>query len=135
MIRVLRTGQYNLIATREFSRLLILDGKTIYEWITWKGVGELNLSARKITQTESVLSMGKYRLYEVKNEPSITEMIHLELLVGIGKWQGYLLPDGLPAIQDKKVRITSTSERITRSLVDRSGHDYSTSSFSRFSIL
>jgi len=124
-----------MFATRDFSRLLNLDSKVIYEWITWKGIGELNLSARKIEQTESVLSLGKYRLYDVNNEPAITEMKHLELLVGKGKWQGYLLPDGLPGVKDKKVRIISTSERITLSIVDRSSQNYSTNSFSRSPIL
>jgi len=61
-----------------------------------------------------MLSLGQFRLYDVKDEPKLTDLIHLELFVGGGLWQGYLLPTGLPTDKDKRNRIIPTDELITR---------------------
>ena len=55
-------------------------------------------------------------LYKVKDEPNFVDLFHLELLVGEGVWQGYLLPTGLPTAEKKRNRIIPAKEVITKSL-------------------
>ena len=66
--------------------------------------------------TCAVIASGKYRLYKVKDEPNFVDLFHLELLVGEGVWQGYLLPTGLPTAEKKRNRIIPAKEVITKSL-------------------
>lgn len=113
MITVKKTGDYRLIGTKGKTMLLVLDSKQSFAWINAKGIGEILVYSVKRHTTDTVLAMGKFRLYEVKNEPDLTDLQHLELLVGKGKWQGYLLPTGLPDETDNRKRIIPTEERIT----------------------
>lgn len=113
MITVVKTGDYRLVGTKGKTMLLILDSKQVFAWINAKGIGEILVVSRKHHTTDTVLAMGKFRLYDVKDEPALTDLQHLELLVGKGKWQGYLLPTGLPTEKEKRKRIIPTDERIT----------------------
>ena len=117
MIKILKTGDYQLTETKGETKILRLDGKYIYAWINAKDIGELLISSHDTHATDSILAVGKYRLYDVKDEPEITDLHHLELLVGQGKWQGYLLPTGLPTEERKRKRIIPTKECISRSLM------------------
>jgi hypothetical protein len=54
-------------------------------------------------------------MYLVKDEPNLSDLTHLELLVGEGVWQGYLLPIGLPN-GVKRRKIIPTKEIITTSV-------------------
>ena len=60
------------------------------------------------------MAVGKYRLYKVMDDPNLTDTWHLELAVGNGLWQGYLLPTGLPNNRKKRNRIIPTDELITK---------------------
>jgi hypothetical protein len=53
-------------------------------------------------------------MYDVKDESTLTDLVHLELHAGIGIWQGYLLPTGLPAGSKIRNRIIPTKEIITK---------------------
>lgn len=114
MIRLLEKGKYTLIETVAHTKILILD-KKVFAWIDAKGIGEILIASHKTHKTDHVLSIGNYRLYGVKNEKALTDLIHLELYVGNGLWQAYLLTTGLPNENKKRVRIIPTKEIITKS--------------------
>lgn len=114
MIKVLKEGSYELIETKQKTKILILDNTESYAWIHSKNIGEMLVSSNKSHVANSTLASGKYRLYDISDEPTITDLIHLELLIGQGKWQGYLLPTGLPTTRDKRNRIIPTHECITK---------------------
>lgn len=115
MIQLIGEGLYKLIETRNLTKILTLDEKNSYAWVSAGAVGEILVNTEKIFMPFHVLSSGKYRLYQVKDEPDLTDLVHLELFVGEGDWQGYLLPTGLPNETDKRNRIISTKEIITKS--------------------
>ncbi len=115
MIKIIQEGSYVLIETHGHTRILKLDGKDSFVWIHAKPIGEILVESHKPHQTDHYLAVGKYRIYEVDNEPEFTDLVHLELLVGEGIWQGYLLPTGLPTKKKKRNRIIPTGEIITKS--------------------
>ena len=116
MIRLLSQGEYTLNETKTFHKILSLEDMGTYGWIyVPKGFYEILVASQMKDGTDHKLAAGKYRLYGVKNEQKLTDLAHLELLVGEGVWQGYLLPTGLPGGDKKRNRIIPTNEIITKS--------------------
>lgn len=115
MIKLLQSGVYQLIQTHRHTKILTLNSKKTYAWIVAGTIGEILVASHKMHEIDHILAMGKYRLYEVKEEKKFTDVQHLELLVGQGVWQGYLLPMGLPNEIKIRNRIIPTREIITRS--------------------
>lgn len=113
MIRLIEQGEYRLIETKGHTRILILEDK-VFAWITAGEIGEILVASYKTHTVDHILSAGKYRIYQVKDEPQLTDLLHLELHAGGGTWQGYLLPTGLPDKKDKRNRIIPTKETITK---------------------
>jgi hypothetical protein len=111
MITLTRTGQYKLIETKHHTKVLYLDNDT-YAWIEPINIGEILVTSHKVHKTDCVLSVGHYRLYDVDDEPNLSDQFHLELEIGKNKWQGYLLLTGLPDDYKKRGRIIPTYENI-----------------------
>jgi hypothetical protein len=101
MIKVTRVGKYKLIETKQRIKILYLDQKP-YVWLFVPGIGYLLEITSKPHIASCVLACGSYRLYDVKDETQLESQAHLELYVGEGYWQGYLLLTGLPSISKKK---------------------------------
>lgn len=116
MIQVIKTGGYTLIETKDQTKILILDGKDTFAWINVEEIGEILVASHKRHQADAVLAVGKYRLYDVEGEPKLSDQLHLELSVGGGLWQGYLLPTGLPKGKKKRNRVIPTREVITKAI-------------------
>jgi hypothetical protein len=114
MIKKLRSGEYQLLETKQNTKMLVLDGKSAFAWVVAGEIGEILVSAEIPSDVGAVLSAGEYRLYLVKDEPKLVDLEHLELAIGDGHWQGYLLPTGLPSSEDKRNRIIATDEVITK---------------------
>lgn len=114
MIRLIQSGNYTLIETKAQTKILTVNGKSTFAWVTAAEIGEILVTSHKSHKVDHVLSVGKYRLYEVRDEPKLTDLIHLELFVGDGIWQGYLLPTGLPDEEKTRNRIIPTNEIITK---------------------
>lgn len=112
MITVVQKGSYRLIETRGHVKVLKLDG-TSYAWILAAGIGEILVTSHNPHRTDHILAAGAYRLYDVDDEPVFSDQPHLELNVGEGLWQGYLLPSGLPNDQKRRVRIIPTKEVVS----------------------
>lgn len=115
MIKVLKTGEYKLIETKDQTKILILDNKDTFAWINAQNIGEILVTSHKVHKADTILAIGNYRLYDVDDEPKISDQKHLELAVGRGNWQGYLLPAGLPTDVKKRNRVIPTNEVITKS--------------------
>jgi len=116
MIKLLENGNYTLIETHKLIKILNLGKGKVFVWINVAGIGEILVASHNPHKTDHILAVGKYRMYEVKDEPKFTDLIHLELLVGDGIWQGYLLTKGLPGANTSRVRIIPTLEIITKSV-------------------
>lgn len=114
MIKVIQEGKYLLIETKAQVKILTLDGKRNFAWVNIEGIGEILVTSHKGHKTDNILATGRYRLYDVKDEPDLTDLEHLELFVGDNTWQGYLLTSGLPTEKKKRNRIIPTSEIITK---------------------
>ncbi len=113
MIQLQESGAYKLIETKGHTKILFLDTKT-FAWVNAAGIGEILVSSHRNHVEDYILATGKFRIYEVKDEPELTDLTHLELLVGRGVWQGYLLPTGLPTEEKNRNRIIPTKEIITK---------------------
>jgi hypothetical protein len=114
MITVIRNGTYQLIETKAQTKILTLDGRQSFAWINAADIGEILVASHKRHKTDHILAKSRYRLYDVKDEPDLTDLIHLELYVGERTWQGYLLPTGLPSGDKKRNRIIPTKEVVTK---------------------
>lgn len=113
MISVLQRGVYKLIETISKTKILIFDNKDDYAWINAGKIGEILVISHKKHKAGYILCMGNYRLYSVKGEDDLSDQQHLELSIGPGYWQGYLLPTGLPTDENIKNKIIPTKELIT----------------------
>lgn len=113
MITVLARGTYTLFETKQHTKMLTLDEKATYAWVHLQNKSEILVISYVLPTIDHTLSIGSYRLYKVKDEPDLKDQIHLELSVGQGMWQGYLLPNGLPTEKKKRNRIIPTHECIT----------------------
>ncbi len=113
MIRTIKQGEYQLLETKAQTKILLLGGET-YAWINAHGIGEILVASHNPHETDTILTLGDYKLYGVEDEPKLSDQQHLELEVGQGMWQGYLLPTGLPKDNKKRSRVIPTSERITQ---------------------
>jgi hypothetical protein len=112
MIKIAEEGKYKLLETKEETKILIL-GEKQFAWIKAEGIGEILVTAHNQNlETDTLLAAGNYKLYEVKDEPNYRDNPHLQLEVGEGKVQGYLLLTGLPDDEDKRNRIIPTTEVI-----------------------
>ena len=116
MIKLLRSGTYQLIETKNHVKILVIDEKDTFAWINIEDIGEILVTSHKKHRTDHILARSRYRLYEVKGEKHLTDLQHLELYVGDSIWQGYLLPTGLPNNVKKRNRIIPTQELITKTL-------------------
>lgn len=114
MIRLVEEGQYRLVESKRLVRLLFLEKGKVFAWINAKAIGEILVLTGTRHRIDHVLATGTYRVYSVNNEPQLTDLLHLELFIGNGKWQGYLLPTGFPTKKDKRNRIIPTKEIITK---------------------
>lgn len=112
MITLLQEGSYKLIETNKRVKILYLDSHA-FAWVYGLHIGEMLVVSRRPHKTDYILSLGRYKLYEVEDEPKLVDQQHLELEVGKNKWQGYLLFTGLPSLVKKRGRIMPTTERIT----------------------
>jgi hypothetical protein len=115
MIKVLENGVYKLIETKRQIKVLYLGDKT-YVWLYIPGIGHILEITHTAHSSDHVLAWGEYRLYEVKNDARFSDQMHLELCVGKGQWQGYLLLSGLPTNTKKKGRMVATQEVISFSV-------------------
>lgn len=118
MIKLLKRGTYALTETKRQTKVLTLDKKQTFAWINAKGIGEILVRSRKKHTPDNILAIGRYRICDVEDEPNLTDTQHLELSVGNGVWQGYLLPTGLPKYVDKRNRVVPTDEIITKPTVN-----------------
>lgn len=112
MITLQRSGIYKLIETKKNTKVLYLDND-VFAWVEPVTIGEILVVSHKIHKTDCVLSIGDYCLYDVDDEPTISDQPHLELEVGKECWQGYLLLTGLPDQHKLRGRIIPTREVIT----------------------
>jgi hypothetical protein len=115
MIQLHEHGDYQLVETKNSAKILYLQDKGTYVWLNVEGIGEILAYSKKKHQLNCIIAQGKYRIYAVKDEPKLTDTIHLELFVGKGVWQGYLLLTGIPNSKYKRGRIIPTKEVITKS--------------------
>lgn len=126
MISLFRSGLYELIETKHHTKVIYLDSD-IYAWVEPVNIGEILVVSHKQHKTDCVLGVGKYHLYDVDDEPKLSDQMHLELEVGRDRWQGYILPTGLPDDVKIRGRIIPTTETITGSHrhVSRTSHQKS----------
>lgn len=112
MIKLLKTGKYKLVATKDHKRMLYLDGQG-YRWVYAEHIGDLFVFSKHKHAFGYMLASGEYRLYKVKDEPKLVDLVHLELALGDGAWQGYLLLTGLPTAKKLRSRVEPTREVIS----------------------
>jgi hypothetical protein len=112
MITLLRDGSYKLIETATHTKVLYLNND-IYAWTLLKEIGEILVHSHRVHRADRTVAMGHFNLYDVSEEPALSDLQHLELEISRGAWQGYLLLTGLPDVHKKRARIVATKEIIT----------------------
>ena len=112
MITLQRSGHYKLIETKHNTKILYLDDDA-YAWVEPVSIGEILVVTHNAHKTDCILSLGDYHIYKVIDEPHLADHVHLELEVGNGVWQGYLLLTGLPTDEKTRGRIIPTPEVVT----------------------
>ncbi len=90
------------------------ESEKVYRFFLTDGQGKITfITKSEFSFTKDVIT-GKYRKYEVKNEQSFKNGVYLELSVGMGKWNCYILPTGLPNKNSPEKSILVTKECITK---------------------
>lgn len=112
MIKVVKIGKYRLVETRHQYKILYMDND-VFVWLFVPGIGLVLEITDKPHKPDHLLASGSYRIYDVIDEPKFIDQKHMELFVGDGKWQGYLLLTGLPTAGHKRSRIIATDEVIS----------------------
>jgi hypothetical protein len=112
MITLTQQGTYSIAGTKDHKTMLTLDDVQYLRSYAPK-IGDLLTFAKHEHTVDHLIVDGKYRIYKVKGEPNLVDLEHLELSVGRGKWQGYLLLTGLPTARKIRSRIVTTDEVIT----------------------
>ncbi len=112
MIKLINKGDYKLIGTADRKIILYLDGQG-YHWGYAPTIGNLLTFSKHPHKESYVLATGKYKIYEVEDEPKLVDLEHLELSLGSNQWQGYLLLTGLPKARKIRSRIEPTNEVIS----------------------
>lgn len=96
MITVIDRGSYCLLENKKQGKMLIFDGKKSYSIKDYGSLKKIYFNPLRNVKNDCLLCMGNFRLYKVSNEEHLSSNFHLELNIGQGQWQGYLLPKGLP---------------------------------------
>lgn len=112
MITKSRTGSYRIALTHRRTKMLYLDDQH-FAWLTTKDIGDILVASHRDQDIEVMLGTGHYCMYQVEDEPQLTDVWHLELQYGQTTWQGYLLPAGLPDAINPRRRIIPTHQIIT----------------------
>ena len=112
MIKLIDQGEYTMVRTKDHKTLLCL-GEKGYLLSYAPKIGELLTFSKRERKTDYIIARGNYRIYRVKDDPELVDLEHLELSLGRGKWQGYLLLTGLPTLRKLRRRIVPTDEVIT----------------------
>jgi hypothetical protein len=112
MKKLIKEGNYILIETKMNTKVLILQHTGIFAWVNAFGIGELLVKTERKFSLQNILATGSFKLYDIIDEPNLTDLQHLELEVGKDKWQGYLLTRGLPNARERKHRIIPTYELV-----------------------
>ncbi len=115
MIKMTAEGRYKLIETRNQTKILSLEKRNTYAWVNARNIGEILVTTHRKHPFDTILCTSNYRIYEVKTEPKFSDGLHLELNVGNGFWQGYLLPSGFPNEKKIRNRIIPRKEIISKS--------------------
>lgn len=113
MIKRVETGIYRLTETPHRMKLLSLSRHGKYILTGIEGIGDILAVTRRPHRIHATLSAGTYHVYDVIDEPHLSDQLHLEVEVGAGQWQGYLLPTGLPSGDKLRSRIIPTHEVVT----------------------
>jgi hypothetical protein len=112
MITLAQHGIYTIVGTADHKTMLTLDGVRYLQSYAPK-IGNLLTYAKREHTTDYLIARGNYRIYKVKDELHLVDLEHLELSIGRGVWQGYLLLTGLPTARKIRSRIIATDEVIT----------------------
>lgn len=110
MLKMVQRGDYKLFDAKENKKVLLIDDMPF----VWENAVLRKDLSPDSEHDKTILASGKYRLYEVANEPGFSDMFHLELSVGCGNWQGWLLNNSLPVNKDNHTNTAPTKEIITK---------------------
>lgn len=118
MVTVASRGEYWL--TNDSLLLMLRDeqeAERVYRFFLDDGQRKIRfISSNDFNFTKDVTT-GRYRIYEVKSEQSFNDGVYLELCICAGKWDCYILTEGLP---DKKIPekgVIDTNKCITKTVV------------------
>jgi hypothetical protein len=112
MITRIDGGTFELTETGHGTKILVLNDLP-YVWIVAPGIGSLLIYTDQPHETSEILSKGHFRLFQVRDEPELSDQLHLELEFSKNQWQGYLLPTGLPDDTDTRKRLIATHQTIS----------------------
>lgn len=135
MIKVRRKGFYHIVAEGGGDKYLVLDKKLSFRWMCQDRVEKLEFVNKAIDDKKAIITSGRYRLYDVRDESHLTNLHHFEMLTGKNMWQGYLLPEGLPEKNMKKKLIFPTKELITYTPAQGNTLHYDSNSFAKSAAL
>jgi len=71
MIKLINNGDYQLTETRGLTRIIKLSDKGVFAWVNAGEIGEILVATTGKFPDLYVLANGKYRIYEVKDEPRL----------------------------------------------------------------
>lgn len=127
MITVTGRGWYHflkkpsLLTTKQKDSLLILDKehesgviKTAYRFNPDREKAKISFVSTGRKGIDGKIISGRFRMYGVSNEKLFKNGTHLELCEEAGKWNCYVLPNGLPDEKELQKDYFRTNTCITK---------------------
>lgn len=115
MIRLIQWGEYRLAIIAEGNTIIAIDNHVYSLFPDHATLEFYDNQLPSLVVSALTLHRGNYRVFDVYDEPQLTETIHLELEDEDGYVKSYLLPRGLPHQNMRRARQIPTVQQITNS--------------------
>jgi hypothetical protein len=114
---VRKQGDYELFETARGHRVLALNGREWYAWITGQE-SPILVKSDSDHEKERTVATGRFYLIDVEDDPDFTDMPHL-FLEERGEYRELILPNGLPTEDDHQKRLVETDETVSPDRIAR----------------
>jgi hypothetical protein len=120
-VRIEDKGEYELFETNHGHEILVLDGnqgKKKWFAIVRGEKGDIVVRSDSDHIKERTLRRGKFYLVDFVEDPKFKDMPHL-FLQRNGKYEEWMLPNGLPTSSDPQKRVVLTDYTVGRDELER----------------
>src|SRR4051812_41441241 len=111
-----KKGTYERFETSKGHEILVLNN-TDWFAIVEGNYGEILVKSDSDHKKEKSIGEGKFYLADVEDDPEFNDVPHLFLEDENGKYKEWILPKGLPDIDNKQKKLVKTDHKLAKKKV------------------